>query len=203
MTNFTSPQGGVGFMAQPNAHFMLRRIELSIFNQGDLLLPQKKNGTAKAQNAKGSQKGLSPRDWFNGKNLDGWRVQGKWRIGANGVIEINAGESAFILRGDPDWSDYQVSVQVKGLFGSLTVVTRLEGNKNSGVTFKDNLLPNSNIWYTVTVTARGGKLTIELPQLGKKQTFDTKTAKGIGGFGVKSGTKVQLRNLKLTLYKKN
>jgi len=202
-TNFTSPQGGVGFMAQPNAHFMLRRIELSIFNQGDLLPPQKKNPTPKAQGGKGSQKGLSPTDWFNGKNLDGWRVQGKWRIGAGGVIEIEASQDAFILRGDPDWSDYQVSVQVKGLFGSLTVVTRLEGNKNSGVTFKDNLLPNSNIWYTVTVTARGGKLTIELPQLGKKQTFDAKTAKGIGGFGVQSGSKVQLRNLKLTLYKKN
>jgi hypothetical protein len=137
------------------------------------------------------------KNFFNGKDLNDWTRQGEWKVDNSEIAAVSGKEKIWLLKGDPNWTDYTFEFDFNRKKGSLVVVLRTAaGEPESGFTQTLSERPfQRDTWYHVKCVVSGGLVSITTSFNNQEIRLPVKRDRGIAGFLLPPGSEVRIKNI--------
>lgn len=137
--------------------------------------------------------------FFNGTDLSDWTSSGQWAVENSEIVGVSAGESIWLLKGEPSWTDYTFEFDFNINKGSLVLCARAaEGQPESGFTVRFAEKPFLlDKWYHVKCRLSGSKVLVTTSLNDQTMEFRADRSSGIVGFLLAPDTSVRVKNVSM------
>jgi hypothetical protein len=139
------------------------------------------------------------RRFFNGTDLSDWTTSGQWTVENSEILGVSAGEKAWLLKGDPSWTDYTFEFDFNLQKGSVLLCARAaEGQPESGFTVRFAEKPFLlDKWYRVKCQLSGTRVLVTTSLNNQTMEFRASRPSGIVGFLLAPDTRIRVKNVSM------
>jgi hypothetical protein len=143
------------------------------------------------------------KSFFNGHDLNDWTRQGEWKVESSQIVGISVGEKMWLLKGDPNWTDYVFEFDFcrKSGKSALVIVLRAaSGKPESGFTQVLSERPfQKDTWYHVKCVVSGNLISVTTSFNNQEIRLPAMRANGVAGFLLPPNSDVRIKNISIVM----
>ncbi len=155
--------------------------------------------TALIEDIKRARSRATLKKFFNGTDLSDWSANGQWTVDNSEITGVAAGEKAWLLKGDPAWTDYTFEFDFNLKQGAVVLCARAaEGQPESGFTVRFAEKPFLlDKWFHVKCRLSGTRVLVTTSLNDQTMEFRADRSSGIVGFLLEPESRVRVKNVSM------